>query len=65
MPPSELLRRLALIKADVSEKRSASIIRSLSILVTLMEALRSSETSILRRTTRHYSPVDGILQSSM
>jgi hypothetical protein len=64
-----MLRRVPLVRTDVSEKRIASIIRVTSnvssspILVTLMmEAIRSSETSILKRTTRRNIPEDGIPQ---
>jgi hypothetical protein len=66
-----MLLRVALVRTDVSEVRSASIIRvarigelvtvnvfpGSSILVTLMmEALISSETSVLERATRRYIP---------
>jgi hypothetical protein len=76
---SGMLRRVALVRADVSEELSASIIRvtiigelgttsavnpSLTYLVTLMlEALRSSETSVLIRSARRNIPEDGILHS--
>jgi hypothetical protein len=86
MPSSEILRRVALVRTDVSEELSASIIRvtricelgtsvrrllvmanvvlSLPILVTLMmEALSSSETSVLTRATRRNIPEDDILHS--
>jgi hypothetical protein len=77
MPSSGMLRRVALVRADVSEKRSASVIRVTRIglvtanivprspiLVTLMmEALRSSERSLLTRATRGNIPDDGILHS--
>jgi hypothetical protein len=65
MPSSGMLRRVALVRTDVSEKLRASIIGvtrigelgttlavTTPILVTLMmEALRSSETSVLTRDT--------------
>jgi hypothetical protein len=77
-----MLRRVALVRTDVSEKLSASIrvtrigelgttlavtsnrrsVRS-SILVTLMEALRSSETLVFTRATRRNIPEDAILHS--
>jgi hypothetical protein len=88
MPSSGILRRLALIRTDVSEDRSASIIRvtrieelgtmlavtsnlrtlrintSSPILLTrIIEAICSSETSVLTRTTRHNIPEDGNLHS--
>jgi hypothetical protein len=68
-----MLRRVALARTDVSEERSASIIRvtRISELGTLavtsnrrtrmMEALRFSETSVLTRVTRRNISEDGIL----
>jgi hypothetical protein len=77
MASSGLLRRVALVRTDVSEELSVSIIRrrivrlllvtvnvvpSLSILVTLMkEALSSTETSVVTRATRRNIPEDAIL----
>jgi hypothetical protein len=76
---SGMLRRVALLRTDVSEELSASlvllrcvrrllvtarVVPSSLILVTLMkEALRSSETSVLTRVTQHKSPEDDILHS--
>jgi hypothetical protein len=76
-----MLRRVILVRADVSEEFGASINRverigelgtTLTVarnrstlrtfLVTLMmEALRSSDTSVLSRATRRNVPEDGIL----
>jgi hypothetical protein len=43
---------------------SANVVPSSPILVArMMEALRSSDTSVLTRTTRHTIPEDGILHS--
>jgi hypothetical protein len=74
MPSSGMLRRVALVRTDDSEERSASIIRVLvtanvvpssPILVTLMmEMLGSSETSVLTRATQRNIPGDGILHSN-
>jgi hypothetical protein len=84
MPSSGTLRRVALVRTDVSEELSATVIRvtridklavisnrvtasvvpSSPILVTpMIEALSSSETSVLIRTTRRNIPEDAILHS--
>jgi hypothetical protein len=81
MPSSGILRRVALVRTDVSEVHVASIIgvtrigelrllvtanvvSTSPILVTLMmEAIHSSETSVLTRDTRSNTPEDGILHS--
>jgi hypothetical protein len=70
MVSSWILRRVALVRTDVSEELSvwqllvtARFLPSSPILVTLMkEALRSSETSVLTRTTRRNIPEGTIIQ---
>jgi hypothetical protein len=65
-----MLRRVALVRTDVSEKFCASFIRvtridelgTMLILVALMkETLSLSETSVLTRATRRNIPEDAIL----
>jgi hypothetical protein len=71
MAASGMLRRVDLVKTDVSEELSASFIRvtrigelETTILVTLMkEALRSFETSVFTRFTRPNILEDAILHS--
>jgi hypothetical protein len=76
-----MLRRVALVRTDVSKELRASFIRvtrigelgttlavtcvvhSSPILVTLMEALSSDETSVLTRATRRSVPEEAILHS--
>jgi hypothetical protein len=62
-----MLRRVVLVGTDVSEERSAFIVRVTSIgdLGTLMAAQCSSETSVLRRVTMPNIPEDGIIQSQV
>jgi hypothetical protein len=78
MVSSGMLRRVALVRADVSEELSVSFTRvtrigelgttlavssNRPILVALMkEALNSPETSVLTRATRRNIPEDAILQ---
>jgi hypothetical protein len=90
MPSSGMLRRVALVRTDVLEELSASIIRvtrigelgtlaitgmcwllvmanvvpsSPILVVSMMEALSSSETSVLTRATWHNIAEGGILRS--
>jgi hypothetical protein len=77
MPSSGILRRVALVRTDVSQgihfvflrsvRRlvvTANAVPSSTILVTMMrEVLRSSETSVLTRATRRNIPEDGILHN--
>jgi hypothetical protein len=79
MASSGMLRRVALVRTDVTEELSGSVIRvtklcelvtanvpSSPILLTLMmEALSSSETSDLTRATRRNIPEDAILQNKL
>jgi hypothetical protein len=71
MPSSGMLRRVALVRNDVSEEFNASTVHRLlvtanfvpssPILVTMMmETLISSETSFLSRSTRRNIPEDAI-----
>jgi formate/nitrite transporter FocA (FNT family) len=68
MVSSGMLRRVTLVRTDVSEEIStsllvtASVFPSSPILVTLKkEELSSSETSVLTRATRRNIPEDTIL----
>jgi hypothetical protein len=70
MASSGMLRRVDLVRTDVSEALrrvcrllvTASVVPSSPILVTLMkEAPNSSETSVLTRATRRNIPEDAIL----
>jgi hypothetical protein len=62
-----MLRRVALVRTDVSSQRllvTVIVVPSLPILVTLMkEALSSSETSVITRATLRNIPEDTILHS--
>jgi hypothetical protein len=58
MPSSGMLGRVALVRTDVTEERSASILR-----VTRIVELRYFVTSVLTRATQRNIPEDGILRS--
>jgi hypothetical protein len=69
MASSGMLRSMALVRTDVSEGLSSSIIRVTKIgklgtsnrRALIMEKLRSSETSVVTRATRCNIPKDAIL----
>jgi hypothetical protein len=69
MVSSGMLRRVALVRTDVSEELvrllvTASVVPNSPIFVTLMkEALSSTETSVLTRATRCNIPENTILHS--
>jgi hypothetical protein len=70
MASSVMLRRVALVRTDVSEELSSSIIRvtrigelgTLAVTGNLHTLRSSSETSVLTRSTRCNIPEDDILQ---
>jgi hypothetical protein len=64
-----MLRRVALLRTDVSDVLCAPIVRMTRIgspilVILTMEALSSSETSVLTRATRLNIPEDAILHSN-
>jgi hypothetical protein len=62
MTSSGTLRRVALVRTDVSH--NASVFPSTTILLILMkEVLNSSEMSVLTRATRRNIPEDSVLHS--
>jgi hypothetical protein len=57
-----MLHRVALVRRDVSEERNASNI-SVILVTQMMEAMRSSETSVFTRATPRNIPEEGILKN--
>jgi hypothetical protein len=64
MASSGMLRRVALVRTDVSELVTATVVPSSQIIVTLMkEVISSYKTTVLTRATRRNIPEDTILHS--
>jgi hypothetical protein len=69
MPSSWMWRRVDILLTDVSDGHSVYsyqltlIYRSWISYTLKMEAIRSSETSVNKISTRHHTPEDGILHS--
>jgi hypothetical protein len=70
MPSSGILRHMALVRTDISEKCrvlqllvTGNVPSSLILVTLMMEAICSSEMSVLTRATWHNSPEDGTLHS--
>jgi uncharacterized membrane protein (DUF4010 family) len=70
MPSSEMLRRVDLVRIDVSDEHITSIITVTRIgelemlaVILIMDAISSSETSVLTMATRRNIPDDSILQN--
>jgi hypothetical protein len=73
MPSSGLWRHVDFVWTDVSEESIGTIFRVEKIAseepawpggcITKMEAIRSSETSVHTKSTRHHNPKDGSLDS--
>jgi hypothetical protein len=55
-----ILRPVALVKTDVSEECNSPFLVNL-----IMEAIRSSEMSVLTRATLRIIPLDGILHQKL
>jgi hypothetical protein len=60
---SGILHRVALVRSDVSEDRIAHVRSSPIVVTPMMQAIPSSETSVLTRVRRRNIPENGILHS--
>jgi hypothetical protein len=56
-----MLRRVTVVRTDISEELSAYVSSSPILVTLMMEVLSYSETSVLTRVTRRSIPEDAVL----